>query len=196
MLVVGVGISFYLGWILTLIIIAYLPIVLLTWTNHNDVKSSTAKEEDDIYRESDSKLQESLGAITLVKQMNAESYEVSIQAAILKKIKKIYLNIIARYVCASSLAILTFYLGLALTFWYGSECVFNTEKCPQRISTQPYTPGNIVKIFYSLFLPALSINQLSPCLEKIREGKAAAARIFSIIDREPHIKSSINGLKP
>lgn len=44
MLVVGVGISFYLGWILTLIIIGYLPIVLLTWTNHNEVKSTTNKE--------------------------------------------------------------------------------------------------------------------------------------------------------
>lgn len=74
MLAAGLGISFYLGWILTLIILGYLPIIIISWTVNIAVKTETGQEEDEIYRESDTKLQETLGAITLVKQMNAEDF--------------------------------------------------------------------------------------------------------------------------
>ena len=52
-----------------------------------------------------------------------------------------------------------------------------------------YTAGNVLKIIYGLLIPALSLNQLTPSLEKIAEGKQAASRIFAIIDRIPKIRS-------
>jgi ATP-binding cassette, subfamily B (MDR/TAP), member 1 len=58
-----------------------------------------------------------------------------------------------------------------------------------------YTAGITVKIFYSLLLPAISLNQLTPSLEKIIEGKEAAARIFSVIDRVPRIRSKPGAIK-
>lgn len=32
MLVVGIGLSLYVGWILTLVVLAYIPIVIVIWT--------------------------------------------------------------------------------------------------------------------------------------------------------------------
>ncbi len=39
------------------------------------------------------------------------------------------------------------------------------------------------------------MSQLTPAFKKISEGRQAAARIFSIIDREPLIKNPPNGIK-
>jgi hypothetical protein len=38
MLVVGVGLSLYVGWILTLVMLGYIPIVILIWTKNIAVK--------------------------------------------------------------------------------------------------------------------------------------------------------------
>ena len=45
-------------------------------------------------------------------------------------------------------------------------------------------------------MAALNLSQLSPAITKIAEGKAAANRIFEIIDREPLIKKPVDGKKP
>ncbi len=45
-------------------------------------------------------------------------------------------------------------------------------------------------------MPALALNQLSPCLQKIAEGQTAASRIFSVIDRQPLIKSKPDSIIP
>lgn len=46
MLATGIGISFYLGWILTLVILGYIPIIIAAWTFNIMTKTSTNKEED------------------------------------------------------------------------------------------------------------------------------------------------------
>lgn len=40
-----------------------------------------------------------------------------------------------------------------------------------------------------------NLSQLTPAFKKISEGRQAAARIFSVIDREPLIKNPPNGIK-
>ena len=97
---------------------------------------------------------------------------------------------------AAFFAVLALYLGITLSYWYGTECVIGTSKCPPSLSTRTYTAGVVVKIFYALILPALSLSQLTPSLQKIAEGKAAAAKIFHIIDRKPKIRSKDNAVIP
>ena len=74
--------------------------------------------------------------------------------------------------------------------------MFDTKLCPRELNWRQYTVGTVFKIFYSLFIPAFNLNQLTPSLEKIAEGKEAAARIFAIIDRIPKIQSKPNAYKP
>ena len=84
---------------------------------------------------------------------------------------------------------LVVYLAFTLSYWYGAECVFDSEKCPQSISTQPYTAGVVIKIFYALIIPAVSMNQLTPSFEKIAEGISSFSKICAVIDRVPEVKS-------
>ena len=82
-----------------------------------------------------------------------------------------------------------------LTFWFGSQCNQNTHFCPQKIENR-YTPGTILIIFFSLVLPAVSLNQLAPSITVIYEGKLAAGRMFKIIDRGSLISNKINAIIP
>ena len=79
MLTMGIILSFYVGWILTLIMLAYIPFVICAWTKNIKTKVEIGEEFDAIYRQSDAKAQESIGAIKLVKQMNAEDYQCKVQ---------------------------------------------------------------------------------------------------------------------
>ena len=71
-----------------------------------------------------------------------------------------------------------------------------SSRCPSNLQTRTFTAGTIVQIFYALFLPAVSLNQLTPSFYKILDGKKAAARIYSIIDRVPAIRSEDNAIIP
>ena len=44
-------------------------------------------------------------------------------------------------------------------------------------------------MFFSLLMAGFNLTQLGPSLEKIAQGRNAAARIFIILDREPEIQS-------
>lgn len=83
---------------------------------------------------------------------------------------KAYATISREFSTFEFLSVLVVYFAFTLTYWYGAECVFNSSKCPQSISTQPYTAGVVMKIFYALIIPAISMNQLTPSFEKIVEG--------------------------
>lgn len=79
----GLAIALYSGWILTLVIVAYLPFLILICTKNILIKTETAKQELEVYNQSDAKFQESMGALKMVKQMNAETFEMSTQERIL-----------------------------------------------------------------------------------------------------------------
>ena len=128
-------------------------------------------------------MQETLGAVRVVKQMNAEEFETAIQANILTQVGNQYQYMGKRLALITMVANLFLYLGLTLTLWYGAECVFGSKLCPQSISFYPYKTSSVLIIGCGLMFPALSFNQLTPSVEKIGEGIAAVSKIYAIIDR-------------
>lgn len=86
-------------------------------------------------------------------------------------------------------------LSYSLGFWYGSKCVLGTRDCPPDVSKQTYTAGNVLVVFFSVVMGGFNLSQLTPAFKKIAEGRQAAARIFSVIDRQPMISNPVNGIK-
>ena len=74
MILAGLAISLYNGWVLTLVMLAYFPLLIIVYAKAVSVRHKMIKEYDEVYQESDIKAQESLSAIKLVKQMNAEEF--------------------------------------------------------------------------------------------------------------------------
>jgi ABC-type bacteriocin/lantibiotic exporter with double-glycine peptidase domain len=67
MLITGLAIALYLGWILALVILAYLPILALFWARHLSFKTDVLNTQSEIYDRADSRAKESLAAISLIK---------------------------------------------------------------------------------------------------------------------------------
>lgn len=75
-------------------------------------------------------------------------------------------------------------MSYSLGFWFGSNCVQDTERCPSRLNGgNAYTAGDVLIIFFSILMAGFNMTQLTPAIKKISEGRSAAARIFKIIDR-------------
>lgn len=85
-------------------------------------------------------------------------------------------------------------LSYSLGFWYGSKCVLGSNECPSSLSNKRYTPGDVLVVFFSVVFGGFYLTQLTPALKKMVEGRLAAARIFSVIDRVPLITNPPNGL--
>jgi hypothetical protein len=55
----------------------------------------------------------------------------------------------------------------SLGFWYGSKCILGTNDCPQSVSKQSYTAGNVLVIFFSIVMGGFNLSQLTPAFKKI-----------------------------
>ncbi|KAI2474213.1 Multidrug resistance protein-like protein 49-like protein, partial [Diabrotica virgifera virgifera] len=81
---------------------------------------------------------------------------------------------------------LMIYSSYALAFWYGVKLVLR-----DRAVTNPiYTPSNMVTVFFSVMSGASNFGGASPYIEAFGISKAAASKIFSVIDHKPTINLS------
>jgi ABC-type bacteriocin/lantibiotic exporter with double-glycine peptidase domain len=78
MLIAGLIFSFYIGWILTFIVLGCLPIIAFFWYKDANTRMIYLKKRDEMFNESDRRVQEAFSSIRMVKQMNAESFELDL----------------------------------------------------------------------------------------------------------------------
>jgi ATP-binding cassette, subfamily B, bacterial AbcA/BmrA len=88
MLLTGLAISFYLGWILTLVTLALLPFIAYFWFNNAMTRNRIRKDQEEMFNDSDKRVEETLAAIRSVKQMNAEQFEFDTYTASMNQLKE------------------------------------------------------------------------------------------------------------
>jgi len=59
------------------------------------------------------------------------------------------------------------FLLYSLGYWFGSNCVEGTNGCSPSVSGKLYTPGDVITVFFALFVSCFYLGQLSPALKKI-----------------------------
>jgi ABC-type multidrug transport system fused ATPase/permease subunit len=87
------------------------------------------------------------------------------------------------------------YVAYSFGFWYGVNCVAENYRCTPDKAGQVYTPGNVITVFFAIFVGSYNFLQIVPSLMAILEGLKAAKRMYSIIDMLPTIKNNKDGLK-
>lgn len=182
------------GWLMALVMLSTIPLLILA--GYFYIKSITFKDkmEEKFYAEAGGRAEQAISSIKTVKQLNGETFEkVEYEKSLFKASSKSF-----KYLAYSSIgfASLNFVmlLSYSLGFWYGSKCVLGTKDCPYDVSKKVYTSGDVLVVFFSVVLGGFYLTQLTPALKKVTEGKLAAARIFSVIDRVPTITNPPNGL--
>ncbi|KAL3831643.1 hypothetical protein ACJMK2_023371 [Sinanodonta woodiana] len=71
------------------------------------------------------------------------------------------------------------FAAMAIAFWYGTELIINKEL--------GFEPGNIITIFFSVIMGTSFLAQAFPAVETISAARAAATRVFEIIERDSDI---------
>lgn len=71
----------------------------------------------------------------------------------------------------------------ALGFWYGSKLVADQTYNPG--SGKPYDVGDVVSIFFVIYLANLNLSGFSNNLANFYNCRLALARIIAIVDRNP-----------
>ncbi|KAK3580598.1 hypothetical protein CHS0354_002696 [Potamilus streckersoni] len=69
--------------------------------------------------------------------------------------------------------------ALAIAFWYGTELIINKEA--------GFEPGNIITILYAVIIGTTFLAQAFSAVDTISAARAAATRVFEIIERDSDI---------
>jgi ATP-binding cassette subfamily B (MDR/TAP) protein 1 len=193
--IAGFVVGFVKGWQLTLVILAVSPLLMIAGGFMAKTLASMTKRGLEAYANAGGVAEESISNIRTVTTFSGDSkegarYTVSLQEALKIGIKK---------GIATGLgmgAIMFVMFGTyALAFWYGSTLISN--KVTNSVSGNPWTGGDVVTVFFSVIMGAFAVGQAGPNMQAFANGRAAAFKIFTIVDRQSKIDPyDPNGAKP
>merc|ERR1719328_340886 len=70
---------------------------------------------------------------------------------------------------------------------FDEETNFENQSC--ETCKDGFSPASLMVVFFSVLMGAMNIGQASPYVEAFASARAAAAAIFTVIDRVPEIDS-------
>ena len=150
-LVGGLMFALTSGWLMTLVLLAVLPLVLFTkslysWTLRSVEEGSKAR-----YEKAGGRAEEALSSIRAVKQLNGEAYESKEFEKLLKEITSSQVPGTVKAGAATGLLFFVMLSSYALGLWYGSRCVAGGDSCPASIAGS-YTPGDVIVVLFSVLM--------------------------------------------
>ncbi|XP_065929444.1 ATP-dependent translocase ABCB1 isoform X3 [Magallana gigas] len=186
--IVGVIIGFVYGWKLTLVILAFGPLIMIAALIQDKMISTASSKGLDAYAKAGAVADEVLGAIRTVvafggQDKECERYSKHLNDAKGSGIKK-------GITVGFSMGIIYFivFSVYGFGFWYGAKMVREDDD---------YNPGNVLIVFFSIMIAAFSLGYATPPLGKFSEARGAAFNVYKMIDSVPDIDSaSDEGLKP
>lgn len=184
-LVTAVLIAFVRGWELALVSLVAIPATIIPFSIMNKLNAKYAKNEMQAYADAGAVAEEVISLMPTVsafggQQKELERYSKNLVVAKKNNIKKAFFNAIG----FGSLYTLSF-SSYALAFWYGVDLVLKDRTNPN----PTYTPGNMVIVFTSVMLASINFGSVFPFIEIFGTAKAAAVKIFNIIETKPTINS-------
>ncbi|XP_025093405.1 LOW QUALITY PROTEIN: multidrug resistance protein 1-like [Pomacea canaliculata] len=173
-------VAFVQGWKLTLAVIGFSPFVIFASSLMMRLVRSASIRELQAYAKSGAIAEQALRAIRTVQAFQGQEkeqkrYEDNLIFAVKAGSRKgIFLGI------GMSTFWFIIFMAFAVSFWYGVHL----------IQTEGFSPGNILPVFFGVYLGSMSLGNALPNLENFSDARAAAAKVFEIIDLSPHIDVS------
>ena len=185
----GLCIAFVNGWELALVILSIAPVLMVSAGIMFRITTSFTKKELDAYAAAGAVAEEVLSSIKTVTAFGGQKDEIKRYDHHLIEAK----NVGIKRNMATGLSIGTLMLVLfsayGLAFWYGGKLITDPEK--------DYTIGKVMIVFFGVLTGAFSLSAVGQNLEFFGSARAAAHKIFEIIDRVPPIDiMDKNGKKP
>ncbi|EFA00893.1 ATP-dependent translocase ABCB1 [Tribolium castaneum] len=176
------------GWQLALICLVSLPLSMIAIGIIAVLTSKLAKKEQDAYGSAGSIAEEVLTSIRTVIAFGGQHKEITRYDEELEFAKKN--NIKRQSMTAIGFGLLWFFIygSYALAFWYGVKLVLEDRNKPAK--DKVYDPGTMVTVFFSVMTGSMNFGISSPYIEAFGVARAAASKVYQIIDNIPKINLS------
>ncbi|CAH0547999.1 unnamed protein product [Brassicogethes aeneus] len=176
------------GWELALICLTSLPLSVFAIGIIFFFTSRFGKKELEAYGSASAIAEEVLTSIRTVVAFGGQHKEMQRYTEKLNVAKT--MNIKKAKFFAFGFGLLWFFIygSYALAFWYGTKLVVDRLNGGNDV----YTPATMITVFFSVMTGSMNFGMSSPFIEAFGVARAAAAKIFQVIDNEPIINASKN----
>ncbi len=174
----GIAIIAYTNLRLTLMMLAVVPIVIISAQFYGRYVRRLSTRVQDRLAEANSVLEETLSAIRIVQSFVREDYE---RQRYREKITEALKLAVRRSVAGGgfiAFIIMVVYSGIAVMLWFGLRLVTSGEM----------TAGQLTAFVLYTFVIASSISGMSELYGQFQSAIGATRRVFELLDTEPEIK--------
>lgn len=187
----AISVAFLYGWKLTLVMLSPSPILSIASAVISRIQMKSVANELKAYAEAGGVAEEVLSAVRTVvafqgQEKEVQRFENSLKPARSAGIKKGLYSAIGY-----AIIWVIVYANYALAFWYGIQLILDSSGQ----GGDGYTAASLNIIFFNVLYASNKFGVSFPLLETFATARAAATKIYEIIDRIPPIdSSSIKGL--
>ncbi|XP_073054115.1 ABC transporter B family member 21-like isoform X1 [Primulina eburnea] len=173
----GFVIAFSKQWLLTLVMLSSIPPLMISGGVMSHMVAKMASRAQNAYASAAVVVEQTIGAIRMVASYTGEKQAVSDYSNSLQKAYKsgVYEGLATGLGLGSVMFMM--FCSYALAVWYGGKIILE----------KGYNGGDIFTAIVSVLMGSMSLGQASPCIAAFAAGRAAAFKMFEIIDRKPEI---------
>ncbi|XP_044963714.1 ABC transporter B family member 21-like [Hordeum vulgare subsp. vulgare] len=173
----GFAVAFAQGWLLTLVMVATIPPLVLSGAVMSNVVARMASLGQAAYAEAAVVVEQTVGSIRTVASFTGEKkavekYNNSLKCAYSSGVRE---GLVAAIGMGTVMMLL--FCGYSLGVWYGAKLILE----------KGYTGAQVMNVIFAVLTGSLALGQASPSMKAFAGGQAAAYKMFETINREPEI---------
>ncbi|KAG2597027.1 hypothetical protein PVAP13_5KG216000 [Panicum virgatum] len=173
----GFIVAFTQGWLLTLVMMATIPPLVLAGAVMSNVVAKMASLGQAAYAESSVVVEQTIGSIRTVASFTGEKRAVEKYN---KSLKSAYKSGVREGLAAGlgmGTVMVLLFCGYSLGIWYGAKLILE----------KGYTGAKVMNVIFAVLTGSLALGQASPSMKAFAGGQAAAYKMFETINRTPEI---------
>ncbi|KAL5220324.1 hypothetical protein ABZP36_025037 [Zizania latifolia] len=182
----GFVVAFVQGWLLTLVMMATIPPLVIAGAVMSNVVAKMASLGQAAYAESSVVVEQTIGSIRTVASFTGEKQAVEKYS---KSLKSAYKSGVREGLAAGlgmGTVMVLLFCGYSLGIWYGARLIL----------LKGYTGAKVMNVIFAVLTGSLALGQASPSMKAFAGGQAAAYKMFETINRKPEIDAySTTGMK-
>ncbi|KAJ8748691.1 hypothetical protein K2173_008136 [Erythroxylum novogranatense] len=170
-------IAFIKGWLLTLVMLASIPLLVISGGAMSIVIARMASRGQNAYSQAANVVEQTIGSIRTVASFTGEKQAI-------EKYKKhlitAYKSVVREGFAAGlglGMVFAVCFATYSLAIWFGARMILE----------KGYTGGDVLNVIVAVLTGSMSLGQASPCMTAFAAGQAAAYKMFETINRKPEI---------
>jgi ATP-binding cassette subfamily B (MDR/TAP) protein 1 len=193
--VTAMGVSFYLNWKLSLVLLAAIPVIGVAGAFMITAISSSQQQALEQYAGAGGLASQALNAVRTVTALNMQPGIVSRYRHFLYEAMLVGVRKGVNVGLGNGAVFGSVFLTYALGFWYGGNLV--ADSLESNCTRNCLTGGEVLAVFFSTIMGSMALGQIAPPLTAFVSARTAVGNILEIVDRKPLIDGlSDEGLKP